>query len=382
LFATVWGEEERTGVIRAAIVGLVRWGSKGWAKVVSIPLPHTSSLTLCMVNAQPTVIGYPQGSTERAELEAFAAAIQSGVPYACPRDDAVHGVAVLKAIIKSARVLAVDDELRALMSRETPDAMGTSARRRGSRASRGSIGDGRHRLRGRARVLGALRGLAAGLLLAALAGDPVGAQSPPSAAERARYTGLLAAAARGDAVEITALVGRGETPDVRDPRGRTPLHVAAHGGHRAAMRALVAAGADPNVLEADRYDIVTIAAVADDLPTLEAALALGASARNVTSRYDGTALIAAAHLGHVDVVRALIRAGAPLDHVNNLGWTALIESIVLGDGGIRHTATLQALVDAGASVNLPDRSGRTPLALARGRGHEAMARRLEQAGAR
>jgi ankyrin repeat protein len=67
-------------------------------------------------------------------------------------------------------------------------------------------------------------------------------------------------------------------------------------------------------------------------------------------------------------LRLFIRAGAPLDHVNDLGWTALIESIVLGDGGPRHTETLEALVAAGASVNLADREGRTPLALAQGRG--------------
>ena len=196
-----------------------------------------------------------------------------------------------------------------------------------------------------------------------LAAAPAAAQVPPSAEERAGYDGFLAAAARGDAAAI-----------------RT--HVAAYGGHREAMRALVAAGADPNALEHDRYDIVTIAAVAGDVPTLETALALGGSARNVTSRYDGTALIAAAHLGHADVVRALIRAGAPLDHVNNLGWTALIESIVLGDGGPRHTDTLTALVAAGADLHLADRDGRTPLALARVRGHDTMARVLERAGAR
>jgi ankyrin repeat protein len=148
------------------------------------------------------------------------------------------------------------------------------------------------------------------------------------------------------------------------------------------MRALVAAGADPNALEHDRYDIVTIAAVANDLAALQVALELGGSARNVTSRYDGTALIAAAHLGHVEIVRELIRAGAPLDHVNNLGWTALIESIVLGDGGVRHTATLAALVDAGANVNLADRSGTTPLALARGRGYREMVALLEAKRAR
>jgi hypothetical protein len=41
------------------------------------------------------------------------------------------------------------------------------------------------------------------------------------------------------------------------------------------MRALVPAGANPNALENDRYDVVTIAAVADDVATLKVALALG-----------------------------------------------------------------------------------------------------------
>ena len=82
------------------------------------------------------------------------------------------------------------------------------------------------------------------------------------------------------------------------------------------------------------------------------------------------------------MVRTLIRAGAPLDHVNNLGWTAVIESIVLGNGGPRHVATLKALVDAGADINLPDRNGRTPLGLARSRGYGDMAAILQTVGAR
>jgi ankyrin repeat protein len=81
-------------------------------------------------------------------------------------------------------------------------------------------------------------------------------------------------------------------------------------------------------------------------------------------------------------VRILIAANAPLDHVNNLGWTALIESIVLGDGGKQHTQTLEALVKAGANVNIADRNGATPLALARGRGYTEMAKILEAAGAK
>ena len=220
-------------------------------------------------------------------------------------------------------------------------------------------------------------------LVAAIAGSVVAtAQTPPTATERAGYAGLFAAAARGDAVEITRLVAAGADVKARDGNERTPLHVAAYASQLAAMRALVAAGADPNALEGDRYDIVTIAAVANDSATLALSLELGCSAKNVTSRYDGTALIAAAHLGHVEVVRVLIRAGAPLDHVNNLGWTALIESIVLGNGGARHTAIVKALVDAGANVNLADGSATTPLQLARRRNYAEMAAILEKAGGR
>ena len=247
----------------------------------------------------------------------------------------------------------------------------------------------RHGERGAARPAPPVRRTGAWLvaLACALAGTFGGvtaaqAQTAPSAAERAAYRGVLAAAARGDVAELRTLLEGGAEVDVRDGQGRTPLHVAAFAGQHAAMRELVARGANPNALEHDRYDIATIAAVANDRATLEVALALGCSASSVTSRYDGTALIAAAHLGHAEVVRMLIRAGAPLDLVNNLGWTALIESIVLGDGGPRHTDTLKALVDAGANVNLADGSGRTPLALATSRGYAPMQALLRAAGAR
>ncbi|WP_046114335.1 ankyrin repeat domain-containing protein [Aquincola tertiaricarbonis] len=232
---------------------------------------------------------------------------------------------------------------------------------------------------GRRRTLGAVGlALAAGLSAAA----PTSAQVPPGAAEVQAYRGLHAAAWRGDAAAVPTLLAGGADPNGRDGRGRTPLHVAAHARRLDALRALVRGGADLGAFDADRYDAVTIAAVADDEVTLALLLGLGADARLITSRYDGTALIAAAHLGHDGVVRQLIAAGAPLDHVNNLHWTALIEAVVLGDGGPRHQATLKALLEAGADPRLADCSGRTPLQLARSRGHTAMARLLEAAGAR
>jgi ankyrin repeat protein len=236
----------------------------------------------------------------------------------------------------------------------------------------------------RRRGSSAVRNLATAVAVAlsALGAVSAHAQVAPSAAEAARYQGLHAAAHAGDAARIAALAAGGADLDARDGHGRTPLHVATFAKQRAAVQALAKAGARLDLLENDRYDAVTIASVANDEETLRLLLSLGASAKQVTSRYDGTALIAAAHLGHAGVVKQLIAAGAPLDHVNNLHWTAAIESVVLGDGGARHQATLKALVDAGANLQLADREGRTPLQLAKSRGYAEMVKLLEAARAK
>lgn len=220
------------------------------------------------------------------------------------------------------------------------------------------------------------------LVFAVLICTPAIAQVPPSPDELAAYRGLHAAAAKGYVTAIETAVRDGAPLNVTDPQQRTPLHVAIFAKQHEAARTLLRLGADPNRLEFGRYDIITIAAVANDLAGLKIALDGGGDPRAITSIYDGTALIAAAHLGHAEVVRMLIAAGAPLDHVNNLGWTALMESIVLGDGGNAHTDALEALVKAGANVNIPDPSGATPLSHARRRGYDAMAGILEAAGGR
>ncbi len=222
----------------------------------------------------------------------------------------------------------------------------------------------------------------AAIAISLFAALPAFAQIAPTEAELRAYTGLHAAAARGDLAEIENRIAAGENKAATDTRHRTPLHVAAFQKKHDAARLLMKLDADPNTLEIDRYDIITIASVANDVPMLKIAIEGGGDPKAITSRYDGTALIAAAHLGHAEVVRVLIAAKAPLDHVNNLNWTALIESIVLGDGGRNHTDTLRALVEAGANVNIPDGSGSTPLKLAKSRGYTEMVAILEKADAR
>lgn len=228
-----------------------------------------------------------------------------------------------------------------------------------------------------------LRQSAAALALLASVPQGAWAQQAPSPAEQRAYTGLQQAVWRGDVPALDRLLAQGKVDlEMRDPHGRTPLQIATYAKQRDAIRRLARAGAKLDAMDMQRYDAVTIASVADDPQTLALLLSLGASAKQTTSPYDGTALIAAAHLGHVEVVRQLIAAGAPLDHVNNLHWTALIESIVLGNGGTRHQQTLALLVDAGANTQLADRDGKTPLQLARSRGYAAMVAKLEAAGAK
>ena len=205
----------------------------------------------------------------------------------------------------------------------------------------------------------------------------VHAQTAPSPSEMMAYQGLHRAAWNGDAAEIRRLAKAGADVDERDPRGRTPAHVAAFASSDDALRALAEAGADMNALEGQAYDVVTIAAVADDPELMSLAIELGNGPGLTTSPYRGTALIAAAHLGHVEVVRRLIAAGAPLDHVNNLGWTALMEAVVLGDGGSNHQEVVRLLLDAGADRAIADRDGVTPLSHARARSYVAMTDLLE-----
>lgn len=203
------------------------------------------------------------------------------------------------------------------------------------------------------------------------------AQTAPSAADIATYSELHLAAHQGDVAEINRLLAAGADPDARDRALRTPAHVAAFASHDDVVAALAKGGADMNALENRVYDVLTIAAVADDPELVSLAIELGNDPTLVTSVYDGTALIAAAHLGHHDVVARLVEGGAPLDHVNNLAWTALMEAVVLGDGGPDHIKTVEVLVEAGADKSIPDRDGVTPLQHAISRGYVEMVELLE-----
>jgi ankyrin repeat protein len=80
------------------------------------------------------------------------------------------------------------------------------------------------------------------------------------------------------------------------------------------------------------------------LEILRMILATGRANLADTNRYGGPALIPAAHHGHPEVVRELLKTAIDVNHVNRLGWTALLETIILSDGGPVHQEILAQLI--------------------------------------
>ena len=145
---------------------------------------------------------------------------------------------------------------------------------------------------------------------------------------------------------------------------------------------LIEAGADVDAKDETVQSAYLIATseIGDDPRLLELTLANGADVRSLDS-YNGTGLIRAADRGFTTIVARLLETDIDVDHVNRLGWTALLEAIILGNGDAEHVEVVRQLVEAGADVNLADGQGVTPLAHAEDSGYDAMVAILREAGA-
>lgn len=165
-----------------------------------------------------------------------------------------------------------------------------------------------------------------------------------------------------------------------DYRGRSPLMVAVQANQPEAVAALLAAGADSEQTDALHDTPLLTAAALGHQGCLERLLAHGASA-TVLNRFSSTALMSASERGHSGICELLLeQTSIDVDHQNTLGWTALIEAVLLGDGDIAYQQVVQHLLSHGADVNLADAEGVTPLAHARWRTFEVVCEMLEAAG--
>ncbi|MFI0722043.1 ankyrin repeat domain-containing protein [Streptomyces sp. NPDC021224] len=193
-------------------------------------------------------------------------------------------------------------------------------------------------------------------------------------------TALLEAAASGDTRAVCAALAAGAGTEARDAHRRTPLLLAALGDHVEAARALVAAGADPDAQD-DRDDSAwLVTGVTGSTAMMRVLLPAGPDV-TLTNRFGGVSVIPASERGHVDYVRAVLaETSIDVNHVNRLGWTALLEAVILGDGGCAHQQIVALLLDAGADPAIADGDGVTPLAHAEKRGFTQIAALIRAAG--
>ena len=193
---------------------------------------------------------------------------------------------------------------------------------------------------------------------------------------------LREAAGRGDADAVRTLLEQGAPVDARDDRGATALVRAAYGNQVDTAALLVQAGADVDLQDDTRQSAYLIATseVGDDPRLLDLTLGAGADI-DAKDSYNGTGLIRAAERANVKIVERLLQAGIDRDHVNRLGYTALHEAVVFGEGGPADQATVAALVAGGVALDIPDGNGDTALAHAERGGQREVASILRAAGA-
>ncbi|MEX0808871.1 MAG: ankyrin repeat domain-containing protein [Dongiaceae bacterium] len=189
---------------------------------------------------------------------------------------------------------------------------------------------------------------------------------------------LIDAVTKGDHAALTRAIAKGFDLESRDGDERTALMLATRANDIESARLLIAAGANVNAKDAIKDTPFLYAGAEGRDEILIMTLGAGADLA-ATNRYGGTALIPACHHAHPSTVRILLTTPIDIDHVNDLGWTALMETVILGDGGPVFLEILKLLLDAGADTDIPDLEGIAPVAHARSLGFGSLARTLEKA---
>ncbi|OAB25606.1 hypothetical protein PMSD_27390 [Paenibacillus macquariensis subsp. defensor] len=183
---------------------------------------------------------------------------------------------------------------------------------------------------------------------------------------------LLAASEQGDKERIRDLLSDGADIDATDTKGRTSAMIAVHTNQLDIFKLLIEQGADINIRDNNSDNPLLYAGAEGLLDFVKLAVAAGADT-SILNRFGGTALIPAADRGHVDTVEELLTTSdVNVNHINNLGWTALLEAIILGDGGKEHQEIVQLLIHHGADVNLADSEGMSPIQHAKSEGYREM----------
>lgn len=185
-----------------------------------------------------------------------------------------------------------------------------------------------------------------------------------------------------DTEQVKKLIKDGVDINAQDSQGRTPLMIAAYNEDYDTAKVLIKAGADVNIQDNMKNNPYLYASAEGYNDILRIIIGAGADTK-ITNRYGGTGLIPASEHGYVEVVDMLLtKTDVNVNHVNNLGWTALLEAIILNDGDEKQQKTVELLIQHGANVNLADGEGVTPLEHAKQKGFKEIETLLIEAGAK
>ncbi|WOV83604.1 ankyrin repeat domain-containing protein [Sporosarcina jeotgali] len=192
-------------------------------------------------------------------------------------------------------------------------------------------------------------------------------------------TELVDAANQQDTKKVKELIEQNAELNTQDSEGRTALMIATYNNDAPTVKALLDAGADVDIQDNMQNNCFLYAGAEGYIDIMRFANEAGADAA-LTNRYGGVAVIPAAERGHVEMVDALLNeTKVDVNHVNDLGWTALMEAIVLSDGGIQHQEIIKILLKHGADPSITDKDGITPLQHAKDKGYLEIVDILESA---
>ncbi|KZE52191.1 hypothetical protein AV540_09950 [Brevibacillus parabrevis] len=193
---------------------------------------------------------------------------------------------------------------------------------------------------------------------------------------------FLEAAAEGNIEALKQHLEQGVDINARNRQKRTAILTAAMHDHLDAVSFLIEAGADIDLQDETCFNPFLYACIHNKLELVQMMVKAGTNLELLT-RFGGVGLTPACEKGHVDIVRELLTTSdINVNHTNFVGWTPLIEAIILGDGGEKQQTIVKLLIEHGVNVHMVDKYGVTPLELARRKGYAEIEQILLAAGAK
>lgn len=180
---------------------------------------------------------------------------------------------------------------------------------------------------------------------------------------------LIDAVAKSDIIYLRQKINTSNANTINNKK-QSLLMMATYDNNFAVAKILVEKGADVNFQDTIKNSPFLYASASGYTDLVELYLEHGARF-DIYNRFGGTGLIPAAEKGHVETVKMLAFApNYPINHVNNLGWTALLEAIILGDGSEKYVEIVKILLEAGADKTIADEQNATPFHHARRLGYK------------